>query len=121
MTILKLDSSILEDIREAVGLDREASDFDMDLIIHTNVALGILNQNGIGNIIVLENTSTTWNDFKDPLAIEGNKMFHMIPGFIKLSVKMIFDPPPPSAVEYYSKSIGEILWRLKIAYETPTA
>lgn len=114
---MKLENSILEDIREAVGLARDSRDFDVDLIMHTNIALSILNQNGIGNIISISDISQTWADLKDPLAIEGNKVFHMIPGYIKLSVKMMFDPPPPSAVDYYSQSINEILWRMKIAYE----
>lgn len=116
---MDLSKSILEDIREAVGLTRDTVDFDTDLIMHINVALGKLNQNGVGNLIVLEDSTTTWQDFKDSLAFQGNEMYHTVPAFIKLSVKMIFDPPPPSAVDYYTRSIDEILWRLKIAYELP--
>lgn len=118
---MNIDNSILEDVRESVGLGRDTKDFDLELMMHINVALAKLNQNGVGNLIIVEDKTATWHDFKDPLALEGNKMFHMIPAYVKLSVKIIFDPPPPSAVEYYSTSINDILWRLKLAYEIPTA
>lgn len=117
---MNLNNSILEDIRVAVGLTKDTLDFDTELIMHINNAIGQLNQNGVGSTVVVQNASQTWNDLQDPLQIEGNKFFHMIPMFITLSTKLIFDPPPPSTVEYYSKSIAESLWRLKVAYEVPT-
>lgn len=115
-----MSDSILEDIRIAVGLSRDVSDFDTELIMHVNSAMGELNQNGVGNPIAITDTTQTWGDFQDPLKVEGNKYFHMVPLFITLSTKLIFDPPPPSTVEYYSKNIDKLLWRLKIAYEEPT-
>lgn len=118
---MDLSKSILEDIRVAVGLSKDTADFDTDLIMHINGAIGKLNQNGVGSPLVVRDTSQTWGDLQDPLQVEGNKYFHTIPLFITLSTKLIFDPPPPSTVEYYSKNINESLWRLKIAYETMTS
>lgn len=114
---MNLKNSILQDVREALNIGREVADFDTEIIMHINTALGILNQNGIGNVIFITDTTTTWEDFYDPMAVEGNKVFHMIPLFITLSTKQIFDPPPPSTVEFYSRNIDQTLWRLKIAYE----
>lgn len=119
---MDLNNSILEDIRVAIGLSKDTADFDTDLIMHINGAIGKLNQNGVGLHLVVKDTSQTWDDLQDPLQVEGNKYFHTVPLFITLSTKLIFDPPPPSTVEYYSKNINESLWRLKTAYEkqTPT-
>lgn len=114
---MELTNSILEDVREALGIGKDVADFDTEILMHINTALSVLNQNGIGNSIMINDTNTTWLDFQDPLAIEGNKVFAMVPLFITLSTKQIFDPPPPSTVEYYTKNIDSILWRLKIAYE----
>lgn len=116
------NNSILNSIRQAVGLPSDATDFDTDLLMHINSSIGKLNQNGVGNFIVVEDEVTTWSDLKNDLQVEGNKYFHMIPLFITLNTKLIFDPPPPSTVEYYSKNIDETIWRLKLAYEevTPT-
>lgn len=114
------NNSILKDIRQAVGLSIDTTDFDTDIIMHINSALSKLNQNGVGNFVVVKDESLTWGEFKNILQVEGNKFFHMVPLYITLSTKLIFDPPPPSTVEYYSKNIDELLWRLKVHYEEPT-
>lgn len=116
---MDLTKSILEDIRTAVGLDAYTSDFDTDLIMHINSAIGKLNQNGVGAFVVVQNEEQTWGDLQDPLQVEGNKYFHMVPLFITISTKLIFDPPPPSTVQYYVSNADQILWRLKLAYEEP--
>jgi hypothetical protein len=46
-------NSILEDIRVAVGLDATTSDYDTELLMHINSAIGKLNQNGVGNFLVV--------------------------------------------------------------------
>ena len=111
--------SILKEVRKAVGLTEDTVDFDTELLMHINVALGKLNQNGVGLPVSVTDDSTTWGDFKDPLQTKGNEFFKMVPLFIALSTRVIFDPPPPSAVEYFGNSIDQLLWRLKIAYEEP--
>lgn len=116
---MDVDKSILEDIRTSVGLSSTTSDYDTELLMHINGAIGKLNQNGIGKFIVVNNVTPTWGDLQDPLQTEGNKYFQMIPLFVSLNTKLLFDPPPPSSVQYHASNIDQILWRLKIAYETP--
>jgi hypothetical protein len=116
---LDVNNSILQDVRLAVGLDATTSDFDTELLMHINSALGTLNQNGVGNFLVVMNEELTWNDLQNPSQTEGNKYFHMVPLFVALSTKLLFDPPPPSTVEQYVRNIDQALWRLKIAYEEP--
>lgn len=112
--------SILRDIREAVGIGEDVPDFDTEILMHINSALATLNQNGVGLPVVVTDDTTTWGNFKDPLQVKGNTMFHMVPLFVALSTRVIFDPPPPSAVEHFSNSINQFLWRLKVAYEEPS-
>lgn len=109
--------SILKSVRAAVGLDEESSDFDTDLLMHINAALIKLNQNGVGLPVLVTDDKTTWADFKDPLQIEGNKSFGMVPLYVALSARIIFDPPPPSAVEHFVNTTSQLLWYLKVAYE----
>lgn len=109
--------SILEDVRESVGLSRDSEDFNVDLLMHINACIGKLNQNGVGNSILVNDTSSTWTDLMNPEQSESNKYFNLAPLYIFLSTKLLFDPPPPSTVEHYSKTCDEMLWRLKIAYE----
>lgn len=116
---MDVNKSILQDIRMAVGLDATTFDFDTELLMHINSSIGKLNQNGIGNFLVLDNETQTWEELQNPLQVEGNKYFQMVPLFIALNTKLLFDPPPPSSVPQYVNNIEQSLWRLKIAYEEP--
>jgi hypothetical protein len=115
---MELTDSILTDIREAIGLSSEPSPFDKDLLMHINAALGKLLQAGIGLPIIVK-AETTWAEFQNPTQTYGNQFFQMVPLFVTLNTKLIFDPPPPSSVEYHKESIEQLLWRLKFAYEEP--
>lgn len=111
------EESILEMVRASVIGIADNEEFDRELIPHINSALVKLNQNGIGKPIFVNSDSATWGEFRDDSQVEGNKSFSMAPLFVILSTKLLFDPPPPSNVEYHSSSANELLWRLKIAYE----
>lgn len=115
---MELTDSILSDVREAIGLSSEPSPFDTDILMHINGAIGKLNQNGIGLPVVVT-AATTWAQFQNPTQTYGNQYFQMIPLFVTLSVKLLFDPPPPSTVQHYVANIDQLLWRLKFAYEEP--
>lgn len=117
--ILHFNKSILEDVRVAVGLSKDTTDFDTELLMHINTAIATLRQNGVTNFIIVEDANQMWIDLIDPTKIKGNEYFGMVPLFVTLSTKIIFDPPPPSTVEQYSKNIDQILWRLRHAYEEP--
>lgn len=114
---MQLSNSILNDTREAIGLSASDSSFNKEITQHINSAISKLNQNGVGKIIVVEDDTLTWGDLKDPDQIEGNKYFATVPLFVTLSTKLLFDPPPPSNVQYHQTTANEILWRLKVAYE----
>lgn len=111
------DNSILKDVRQAVGLAPDNSDFDTELLQHINASIGKLNQNGVGKYLVVSGEEQKWSDLKNPDQVEGNHYFASVPLFITLSTKIIFDPPPPSSVEHHARNASESLWRLKIAYE----
>lgn len=110
-------NSILEDVRISVGLSKDTTDFDTELLMHINASIGKLNQNGVGNNLMITDTATTWGDLQDTPNAESNEAFKMVPLFIALSTKLLFDPPPPSSVQLHQASVEQLLWRLKIAYE----
>jgi hypothetical protein len=116
---LILTNSILEDVRLAMGLTKTTADFDTELLMHVNASIGKLNQNGIGKELVVTDKTTTWGDLQDPTQVKYENYFKMVPLFIMLSTKILFDPPPPSSVQHHQSSIEQLLWRLKIAYEEP--
>jgi len=116
---LDVNKSILKDIRQAVGLSSDTTDFDADLLMHINSAIGKLNQNGIGKFLLVTDDEAIWNDMLDPTQTAGNQYVGLIPLYVELSTKLLFDPPPPSSVQYHASNIDQLLWRLKIAYEEP--
>lgn len=111
------ESSILKHIRESLGLTEDNGEFDVELLNHINSSIMTLNQNGVGNFIMVNDVETTWNDLLDPLQTEGNKYWGMIPLYIALNTKVLFDPPPPSSVKVHQRTIDELLWRLRVAFE----
>lgn len=116
---MKLTNSILKDIRESVGLGPDVDSFDTELLMHVNAHISRLNQNGVGKLITVSDVETTWEDLIDTTQVDGNVHFKLVPLYMTLATKIIFDPPPPSTVEYYSRTVDELLWRLKLAYEIP--
>ena len=112
-----LEDSILETVRDFI-VGKGNKEFDNELIPHVNSNIAKLTQAGIGNknVLVL-NEDVKWIDLKDEKQTKGNEYFYMVPLFVILSTQILFDPPPPSNVEYHSNSAKELLWRLKIAYE----
>lgn len=109
--------SILKGVREFIVGTEDNTEFDKELIPHINTALATLNQNGVGNVLMVSGDKDVWGDFLNPTQTRGNRYFAMIPMYVVLKTQLLFDPPPPSNVEYHSNNVNEMLWRLKIAYE----
>lgn len=110
---MNLDEAIIKTVRKAMGLLEDDTSFDTDLLIHSNLALVKLIQNGVTKYPMIT-VDSTWNDLK---GITSNDSFSMIPSYITLQVKVLFDPPPPSSAQYMSEQLEELLWRLRLAYE----
>lgn len=108
---------ILFKTRASLGLSEDGTDFEAEISTHVASALTVLNQNGVGRVIINFGHTTTWGDFKDPEQTKGNEYFHLVPMYVFLSTKILFDPPPPSTVEFYNNRLDEMLWRLRWAYQ----
>ena len=111
------ESSILETVREVVVGESDNTDFDADLKMHINGSLVKLNQIGVGKHLLVQNADQQWVDFMDETQVNGNRYFSLVLLFVYLNTKLLFDPPPPSSVEYHSSQINELLWRLQVVYD----
>lgn len=106
-----MDESILESIKEAIGIDIKNDDFDRDLILAINAVLFILYQEGLTdeNYKIYDNTKS-WAD----ILLHGvtpEALSAMIE-WAALKTKMIFDPPTSSVLADAIKStIDELEWR----------
>ena len=112
--------SILETIVSGLGLEIDEAAFNPEIIMYVNSALLTVYQNGAGTPLVVKDYTQTWEEFKDPAQVEGNKMFEQIKLYVMLKTKIIFDPPPPSTAPYMQSYIDELLWRIRAAYWVST-
>ena len=106
---------VLTDIKKLIGFDEEYSAFDIDILMHINSALSLLQQIGV--------------DVTKKLAVDGNEDWsdilgkdvdqEMIKEYLYLKTKLKFDPPLNSSVlESIKESIREYEWRINTAVET---
>lgn len=106
---------VIADVRGYLSMDKSDTTFDNEILPIINSAVGKVYQNGACKSIIIDAT-TKWSD----LTIDGSMSpdyYTMIPLYFMQSTKLMFDPPPPSMVDYYRNNQNDLLWRLKIAVE----
>ena len=111
--------SILTSVKKLLGIEAEDTSFDVDIIIHINSALMVLNQLGAGPVagLSIKDASTTWAEFLP----ENSNSLEAVKSYVFLKVKILFDPPLSSAaMNAMNKLIDEFEWRITAAAETST-
>jgi len=107
--------SILNSIKQMLGVGVEDTNFDQELVIHINGALMILNQLGIGppKGIVITGADETWTEL-----IGDRTDLELIKSDVYLRVRLIFDPPQNSfLVSAIQKQIEEYDWRIEVQHK----
>lgn len=107
-----LPESILNSIKKFLGPDELDTHFDPDIMMHTNSALNVLTQIGIGpeEGYFITGPDETWEDF-----MGDDKRFHSAKTYVFLKVKLVFDPPQSAAyLTAMQKEADEIIWRLNV-------
>lgn len=109
--------SILDSIKQLLGIPATDTAFDTDIIIHINTAFMALNQLGIGGATVfsISDNTTTWADY---LSTEED-MYSACKTYVFLLVREAFDPPTNAAlVGSMQKLRSELEWRLSVQVPT---
>jgi hypothetical protein len=107
--------SILTSVKKLLGIAKEYTHFDADLIMHINSVFLILNQLGVGTAepFFIEDDSAYWEDFVEFGSID------LVKSYMGLKVKLLFDPPISSAaMDSANRMISEFEWRLTVAAES---
>lgn len=110
-----MDESILTSVKRSVGVVEECTDFDAELIMHTNTVLTILTQLGVGPATGFSIATGTekWSDF-----ITDMTNLHSIKSYVGLKVRLLFDPPTSSAVvDSLNRLISELEWRINVTVD----
>lgn len=112
---IPLDESILDTIKEMLGLDKDYNAFDTEIISYINSAFFTLSQIGVGpeEGFSIKDSDAVWSDYID---VSSNLI--AVQTFIKLKVQLIFDPPSNSfVVDAINKQLDELIWRLCLEVE----
>lgn len=110
--------SIFESIKKMLGLEKEYTAFDPELIIFINMAFSTLTQLGVGPSegYSITGYDEVWTDYlsnDDPLS----KQLEMVKTYIYMKVRLAFDPPAGSVLEAFNKQIAELEWRINVVVD----
>lgn len=111
-------NSILTTIKKIIGLAEDYTQFDPDIIVHTNGVLMSLTQLGIGpkEGFVITGYDEEWDML---IPNETPVRAEWIKSYVALKVRMAFDPPSgQSLIQSYERQITEYEWRLNTAAES---
>jgi hypothetical protein len=115
MTTAANPESILDSVKKVVGFEPDYTAFDLDLVMHINMAFGILKQAGVGSdtgFMITDNT-TLWAQYLSDLTLLG-----MVKSYITMAVRQAFDPPSTSfGQDALQQLITQLIWRINIASE----
>lgn len=108
-------SSILQDIKKALGISQEYTAFDQELIMYINSALMVASQVGVGpDVFQISGDTETWTDFLGT----SEDFLSAVKTYVYLKVKLVFDPPANSfVVNSMESQIKELEWRLDVRVE----
>ena len=109
--------SILDTIKQLLGIPADDDSFDTDVKVNINAAIFTLSQIGIGpsNGYIVTSNTQMWNDYigSSLINLEGVK------NYIYLKTKLVFDPPTNSTtIQAINDSLKELEWRMQLAVET---
>lgn len=103
--------SILESIKELLGIQSDYTHFDRQIIEHINAVFMTLNQLGVGpeDPVLVTTSMDTWSS-----KFGSIKSIASIKSYVYLRVRMLFDPPTSSFVlDSMKEQAREFEWRLR--------
>lgn len=106
--------SILDSIKQMLGVNSEDTNFDRELIIFINGALMIMHQLGVGPTgYAITGKANTWSEF-----LMERADLELVQTAVYLRVRLVFDPPQNSfLVTAIKEQIAEYEWRIEIDHK----
>lgn len=110
-----MDDSILDSVKNALGIVTEYRHFDSQILMHVNSVFTILQQLGVGpdEGFSISDETSVWSDF-----LEDPSSLNLVQSYMYLRVRMLFDPPTNSfLMESMKQQVQEYEWRLNVAVD----
>ena len=103
--------SILDSVKQMLGIESEDTSFDRELIMHINGALMTMTQLGVGPVegFSISDKEQNWDQF-----LQERTDLNLVLTDTYLRVKLVFDPPQNSfLVASIERQIQEYDWRIQ--------
>ena len=107
------EESILDYVKKLLGIQKDYTHFDPDIIYGINAAFAVLTQLGVGpeEGFMVNDYTAKWTDF-----VSDTARLSLIKEYVCLKTRLLFDPPTSAAlIDVMNKSASEYEWRLYIA------
>lgn len=107
------EESILDYVKKLLGIQKEYTYFDPDVIYGINAAFAVLTQLGVGPEVgfMVSDSSAKWNEF-----VQDVSQLSLIKEYVCLKTRLLFDPPANNVLlEAYNKTASEYEWRIYVA------
>lgn len=104
--------SILTSVKKLLGILEDNEEFDSDVIMNINAAIGTLFQLGVGEPgFIIESKEDTYEDLLGDLT----PMFQNVKMYLFFKTRLGFDPPATQALlSMNEKMIQELEWRIGV-------
>lgn len=102
--------SILNSIKELLGVSSNYTAFDSEIKMGINSSLATLHQLGVGpdEGFFIEDDTEVWSDF-----IDDSTLQKLCKQYVQLKTRLFFDPPTNSTMtEIITKNVDELVWRI---------
>lgn len=110
-----MGDSILDSTKKILGIGKDNTDFDPEILLHINSVFSTLNQLGIGPDagFMIEDSTPTWDLF-----LGGDPRLNSVKTYVYLRVRLLFDPPTTSyLIDAVKQQLQELEWRLNVQRE----
>lgn len=107
--------SILDSVKQAIGVSTDLDVFDLDIIMHINTSFGVLQQLAAGPLegFTISDNTALWSDFSPDMV-----RLSPVKSYVFTTVKLLFDPPATSfAIDSVQKLRAEFEWRTNVIAE----
>jgi hypothetical protein len=114
-----MEPSILSSVKKLLGIEKEYTHFDEEIILHINSAMLTLNQLAVGPTkgFRIEDDTALLEDF-----IGDREDLEAIRTYLYLRVRLLFDPPQMGyLVKAIEDQCRELEWRFNVQVEGEVA
>ena len=106
--------TIFQDIKNSLDVNTEDTAFDDELMLLLSTTFGIVSQLGAHESKNFKfRKESTWDDY---FAVTNNGDKELVKAYVLLKVRLAFDPPTASTLQFIKEYVKELEWRVKESF-----